>query len=256
MAKRKLSVYVLTYNNEDTIERCLKSVLWVDEIVVVDHFSRDQTPEICRRYATKFFQKQWTNYRDEYNFAASLTSNEWLMFLDSDEEVPLELAREIQEELGKEDHYVGYKVPRMTFYLGRWIRHGGWYPDYKLRIYRRDRGKWQGETFDPKVVVDGPVKKLKNPCLHYSFRDLEDHLERMNLYSGLFARTKRKRGPLIVNLLVRPMFRFLRNYLLKGGFLDGIPGLIAATMSSYYVFLKYAKTWELQNVKPPNREQQ
>ncbi len=250
MGDRKISVYILTYNNEDTIEKCIRSVLWADEIVILDHFSSDRTVEICRCYTNRIFQKEWTNYRDEYNYAIDLTTNKWVMFLDSDEEVTPELADEIREELSQGGRWAGYLVPRMTYYLGRWIRHGGWYPDYKLRIFDKTRGRWEGKAFDPRVRVEGAVKKLRNPCLHYSFRNLDHHLSKMAKYTELFAEEAIKRGRKfrIWDLLLRPPSRFLRNYLLKGGFLDGIPGLVAASMASYYVFLKYAKMWEKTNV--------
>lgn len=250
MEDRGLSVYILTYNNEDTIERCLKSVQWADELVVLDHYSTDRTPEICRRYTDRFFQKEWTNYRDEYNHAVDLTSHRWVMFLDSDEEMSPELAEEIREALRSDGgRWAGYLVPRMTYYLGRWIRHGGWYPDYKLRIHDRTRGRWEGRPLDPKVRVQGAVRKLKNVVLHYSFRDLTDHMERMNRYSGLFAEGLLQEGrPFrLWKLVLHPPFRFLRNYFFKRGFMDGTPGLISAVSSAYYVFLKYAKLWELEH---------
>ncbi|RLA86420.1 MAG: glycosyltransferase family 2 protein [Deltaproteobacteria bacterium] len=250
MEDKKISVYILTYNNEDTIEKCIKSALWADEIVILDHFSSDRTIEICRRYTDRIFQKEWTNYRDEYNYAIELTTNKWVMFLDSDEEVTPELADEIRRELAREEEWAGYLVPRMTHYLGRWIKHGGWYPDYKLRIFDKTRGRWEGKAFDPRVRVEGAVKKLRNPCLHYSFRNLDHHLSKMAVYTELFAEEAIKRGKKfgIWDLLLRPPLRFLRNYLLRGGFLDGIPGLVAASMASYYVFLKYAKIWEKTNI--------
>ncbi len=246
--KVKISVYILTYNNEDTIERALKSALWAEEIIVVDHFSNDRTPEICKKYTHKFFQKEWTTYREEYNYAISLTTNKWVMFLDSDEEITPELAEEIREELSKnEGKWAGYLVPRMTFYLGKWIKHGGWYPDYKLRIFDKTLGKWAGRSFDPYPEVQGRVKKLKNPCLHYSFKNLNHHIDKINQYSTLFAKTalyEKQRKFKLIHLLLRPTFRFLRNYFLKLGFLDGMPGFISAVMASYYVFIKYAKMWE------------
>jgi len=249
MADSKVSIYILTYNNEDTIEKALKSCLWADEIVVLDHFSSDKTPEICQKYAVRFYQKEWSNFRDEYNYAISLTTNTWVMFLDSDEEVSLDLAREIREELEQNrGQWVGYLIPRMTYYLGRWIKHGGWYPDYKIRLFNKNFGRWEGKEFDPYVRVHGRVKKLKKVCYHYSFKDLTHHAAKLNTYSTLFAKsTMNKKRIGLSHLLFRPLFRFLRNYFLKRGFLDGIPGLIAAMMSAYYVFLKYAKIWEFEH---------
>lgn len=249
MERNKVSIYILTYNNEDTIARAIESSLWADEVIVLDHFSTDATCDICYKYPVRLHQKEWSNFRDEYNYAVSLTTNDWVMFLDSDEEISPELAKEIREELKlNKGQWVGYLIPRMTYYLGRWIKHGGWYPDYKIRLFNKHYGKWAGKEFDPYVIVTGPIKKLKNPCYHYSFKDLTHHAMKLNSYSSLFANAIKKKERIgLCHIVFRPIFRFIRNYFLKMGFLDGFPGLIAATMSSYYVFLKYAKVWETQN---------
>jgi glycosyltransferase involved in cell wall biosynthesis len=245
----KISVYILTFNNERTIERCLKSVRWTNEIVVVDHYSTDRTPEICHRYTERFYQKEWTNYRDEYNYAISLTAHKWVMFLDSDEEISEELANEIKEELTDSGgQWVGYLAPRMTYYLGRWIRHGEWYPDYKIRLYDRAKGRWTGRALHPKVEVEGVVKRLRNPCLHYNYKDISDQIKTIDRYSEMAAQVLREEGEMFnfTKLLLHPPFRFLRDYFLKRGFLDGLPGFIIAASTMYYVFIKYAKLWELQ----------
>ena len=244
----KISVYVLTYNNERTIERCLKSVRWADEIIVVDHYSTDRTPEICRRYTGHFYQKEWTNYRDEYNYAVTLASHDWVMFLDSDEEISKELAQEIREELVSNDGWAGYGTPRMTYYLGRWIRHGEWYPDYKIRLYDRTKGKWEGRALHPRIEVDGAVKRLIHDCLHYNYRDISDQIQTIDRYSEMAAQVldeEHERSGLL-KMLLHPPFRFFRDYFLRRGFLDGLPGFIIAISTMYYVFIKYAKLWERQ----------
>lgn len=251
---KKLSIYILTYNNEETIERALASAKWADEIVVVDHFSVDATVDICKKYTDRIYQKEWTNHRDEYNYAISLTTYDWVMFLDSDEEISRELAEEIRRELADNDgRWAGYLVPRLNFYMGKWIKHGGWYPEYKLRIFNKKLGRWAGKSFDPYVVLAGKAKKLRYPCFHYSFKNLSHHAQKLNLYSSLFAQAKLEQDPFykanFIHLFLRPLFRFFRNYILKAGFLDGMPGLVACVMASYYVFLKYAKIWEIQHQK-------
>jgi len=245
----KSSVYILTFNNERTIERCLKSVRWADEVVVVDHYSTDRTPEICRRYTEHFYQKEWTNYRDEYNDAVTLASHDWVMFLDSDEEISEELVQEIQEELAHNDgRWAGYGTPRMTYYLGRWIRHGEWYPDYKIRFYDRTKGKWGGRTLHPRIEVAGAVKRLKHACLHYNYRDISDQIQTIDRYSEMAAQVLNEEHERsgFLKMLLHPPFRFLRDYFFRRGFLDGLPGFIIAVSTMYYVFIKYAKVWELQ----------
>jgi glycosyltransferase involved in cell wall biosynthesis len=245
----KISVYVLTYNNERTIERCLKSVRWADEVVVVDHNSADRTPEICRRYTEHFYQKEWTNYRDEYNYAVTLARHDWVMFLDSDEEISKELAQEIQGELRYNDgRWAGYDTPRMTYYLGRWIRHGEWYPDYKIRLYDRTKGRWEGRALHPRIQVNGAVKRLTSDCLHYNYRDISDQIQTIDRYSEMAAQVldEEQASAGFLKMLLHPPFRFFRDYFLRRGFLDGLPGFIIAVSTMYYVFIKYAKLWERQ----------
>ncbi len=248
MEGNKVSVYIITYNNERTIERCLRSVTWADEIVVVDSYSTDRTLEICRRYTDKIYQRRWTNYREQYQFAADKTTNRWIMFVDADEEVSPELAREIQEEIAKNDgRWAGYIAHRRTYYLGRWIKHGGWYPDYEIRLYDRSRGKWEG-GLHAKVKVDGEVKVLKNFYFHYTYKDISDQLRTIDRYSEVAASDMWKEGKRfsLFDLLLRPPFRFFRDFILKRGFLDGFPGLIIAVLTMFYVFIKYAKLWEIE----------
>ncbi|MBP1698838.1 MAG: waaE, partial [Deltaproteobacteria bacterium] len=145
MEKIPVSVYVLTTNNRRTIERCLKSLSWAQELVVIDSFSQDGTYEICKQYTDKTFQREWTGHRDQYQYAADLTTQDWIMFVDADEEIPPALAEEIRMELnGKGKNLDGYFAYRRTYYLGRWIRYGGWYPDGEIRLYRREKGRWEG----------------------------------------------------------------------------------------------------------------
>jgi len=245
----KISIYVLTFNNERTIERCLNSLQWADELVIVDSYSTDATLEICRRYTDRVYQRKWTNHQDQYQYAADLTTNHWVMFVDADEEVPPELAREIREALETNDRrWNGYIVHRRTFYLGRWIKYGGWYPDYEIRVYDRSKGMWGG-GLHAKVKVNGKVKTLQNYYLHYTYRDISDQIQTIDKYSKIAAEDMYRQGSRfrLGNLLLNPPFRFIKEYIFKRGFLDGIPGLIIIVSTIFYVFIKYAKLWELQN---------
>jgi len=243
-----ISVYVLTYNNRRTIERCLQSLTWADELVVVDSLSTDGTLEICKRYTEKVYQRPWSSHRDQYQYAADLTTHEWIMFVDADEEVPLELVQEIRNELdGKNSPFDGYLIYRRTYYLGRWIRYGGWYPDGEIRLYRRDKGRWEG-GLHAKVTVDGRVGVLKNQYLHYTYRDISDQIQTIDRYSKISAEDMAQSGEKfsLFKLLFHPPFRFVKEYLFKLGFLDGLPGLIIVVSTMFYVFIKYAKLWELK----------
>ena len=247
----KISVYMITRNNERTVEKALASVTWADEIVVVDSFSTDKTPEICRRVTDRMIQRPWPGFREQYQHAADLTTHPWIIFIDADEEVSQELAEEIQrvvKEGGK--GFDGFIIYRRTYYLGRWIRHGAWYPDYEIRLYHREKGRWEG-GLHAKIVVDGNVGSLQHEVLHTTYRDISDQIQTIDLYSRIEAEDMFKAGERfsLFKLLFRPPFRWIKEYLFKQGFRDGVPGLVIIVATMFYVFIKHAKLWELTHVK-------
>ncbi len=251
LEKVPVSIYVLTSNNRRTIERCLKSLQWAQELVVVDSFSADGTYELCQQYTDKVYRQEWKGHRDQYQYAASLTTKDWIMFVDADEEIPPELAEEIRMELsGMPMAFDGFFVYRRTHYLGRWIRYGGWYPDGEIRLYRRDKGLWEG-GLHAKVVVKGNVGTLKNQYLHYTYQDISDQIRTIDKYSQIAAADMVQKGKKfsLFRLLFHPPFRFIKEYLFKSGFRDGLPGLIIVVSTTYYVFIKYAKHWELERTR-------
>lgn len=247
--KLPISVYVLTYNNLRTIERCLKSLGWAEELVIVDSFSTDGTFEVCQQYTDKAIRVAWKGHRDQYQCAADLTTGGWIMFVDADEEIPPELVEEIgqkfREGIGDVD---GFFVYRRTYYLGQWIRYGGWYPDGEIRLYRRDKGRWEG-GLHAKVEVDGKVVPLKSQYLHYTYRDISDQIRTIDRYSQIAAEDMAGRGEKfsVFKLFFHPPLRFIKEYLLKFGFRDGLPGIIVIVSTMFYVFMKYAKLWEIKN---------
>jgi glycosyltransferase involved in cell wall biosynthesis len=246
--KIPVSVYVLTSNNRRTIERCLRSLSWAEELIIVDSYSTDGTYEISKQYTEKVFQRKWTGHRDQYQYAADLTTKDWLMFVDADEEVSPELAEEIRMELARGARGLdGFIVYRSTYYLGRWIRYGGWYPDYEIRLYRRNKGRWEG-GLHAKVMVDGKVGVLENQYLHYTYRGISDQIQTIDQYSRIAAEDLLRNGEEFsaFKLLFHPPLRFIKEYLFKAGFRDGLPGLIIIVSTMFYVFIKYAKLWELK----------
>jgi glycosyltransferase involved in cell wall biosynthesis len=239
---------MITKNNERTVEKALESVKWADEIVVVDSFSTDKTLEICRKFTDKVFQREWPGHRDQYQHAADLTTNQWIMFVDSDEEISYELAREIRDELNSsEERYDGYIANRCTYYLGKWIMHGGWHPDCEVRIHKRDKGEWKNGVH-ARIVVHGRTKYLKNPYRHYTYKDISDQIQTIDKYSEISAHDMKNDGKSFsfLKLLFNPPFRFIKEYIFKRGFMDGLAGLIIAVSTMFYVFIKYAKLWELE----------
>ncbi len=248
----KVSVTIITLNEAEHIAAAIDSAAWADEIVVVDSGSRDNTAEIARARGARVIERAWTGYVDQKNHAASLASNDWIFSLDADERITPALASEIQAllETGPTRH--GYRAPRVAFHLGRWVRTTDFYPDFQTRLYDRRAARWRGKYVHESVSVDGPVGRLEHEIEHYSFRDLEDQLNRINHYTTLAARQMYEAGRRTnaLELVVHPPAAFLRNYVLRRGILDGTAGLTISVINSYAVFLKFAKLRELQRCSP------
>lgn len=239
---------VITLNEARHIGDCLASLAWADERVVVDSGSTDGTVEIARAAGARVVVRDWPGYAAQKDYAASLASHDWILSVDADERVTPALADEITRTLAAPGDHAGFRVPRMTFHLGRWIRTTDWYPDYQLRVYDRRRARWKVRRVHESVQADGPVGALTSPLQHYAYRDVAHHLDTMQRYTTLAAEQMfedgRRAG--VAALLFHPPAAFLRNYILKRGILDGAPGLIISAMNAHYVFLKFAKLWALR----------
>ena len=242
----KVTVTVITRNEAANIDAALASVAWADEIVVVDAESTDDTAAIARRRPARVEVRPWPGYSAQKNYAASLASHDWILSLDADERVSPELASEIQALLRSEPAHRGYRVPRLSHYLGRWIRGTDWYPDYQLRLYDRRAGQWNGRPVHESVALNGEPGRLSNDLQHFPYRDISHHLQTIDRYTTLAADQMRAEGrtPSIAGILLHPWFAFLRNYILRGGFRNGSAGVVVSILNSYYVFLKLAKAWE------------
>jgi glycosyltransferase involved in cell wall biosynthesis len=245
----KLSVTIITLNEADHIGAAIDSAAWADEVIVVDSGSTDATADIARAKGVRVDHRDWSGWIDQKNYAASLASHDWIFSLDADERITSALAEEVRALLQNEPPYRGYRVPRATFHLGRWIRTTDFYPDFQTRLYDRRAARWRGKYVHESVGVDGPVGQLRHELEHYSYRDLRDHLDRINAYTTLAARQMHETGrrASLIDLLVHPPAAFLRNYLLRRGFLDGGAGLTLSMVNAYSVFLKFAKLWEIQH---------
>lgn len=253
-----VSAYLITFNNERTLETALRSLHWVDEIVVVDSFSTDRTLEIARRYTARIEQRSWPGFRDQYQYASEQCTHDWALFVDADEEISPALATAMQAAVRgsaaqpEAEQVVGYHAERRTYYLGRWHLHGGWVPDHEIRLYRRSRGRWEG-GLHAKIEVQGREACLDGFYYHYTYANIADQLGTIGRYSDaavqdmLAARTRFS----LLRLLGNPLGRFLRDYVLKGGFREGVPGLIVAVSTMFYIFIKYAKLWEAGQTYPP-----
>ena len=255
MARVPVTVTIITLNESRHIAAAIASAAWADEILVVDSGSTDDTVSIATAKGVRVMSRTWPGYVDQKNYAASVASHDWIFSLDADERVTPSLAAEVRTIVDGNSTERAFRVPRVTFHLGRWVRTTDFYPDYQTRLYDRRAARWQGKYVHESVAADGPVGQLKNELQHYSYRDLSDHLDRINQYSTLAARQMHESGRRAtpIDLLLHPPAAFLRNYLVRGGFADGMAGLTISLVNAYSVLLKFAKLWELQHTpnSPP-----
>jgi glycosyltransferase involved in cell wall biosynthesis len=239
----RISATIVTLNEERNIARAIRSLSCADEIVVVDSGSTDRTREIALELGARVVQEPWRGYAAQKNFAARCATYEWILSLDADEEVSRELGDEIVALKAGTQNADGYDMPRLAQYLGRWIRHSGWYPDRKVRLYHRERGVWTGDYVHESVRITGAAGHLNGDLLHYTCRSLSEHLRTLDRYTSLAAQevmAKKARVP-GWRLAIDPPWTFVRTYLVQLGFLDGLQGFVIAWMAALYTFLKYAK---------------
>ncbi len=238
-----LSVITITLNEERNIEACLESVRWADEIIVLDSGSNDRTVELARRYTEKVERVAWKGYGATKNMALERATGEWVLWLDADERVTPELAEEIRTLLAGAPSDAGFAIARRAFFLGRWIKHCGWYPARVVRLFRRASARFSEQRVHEGLVIQGPIGQTRHDLLHYTDPDLHHYFEKFNTYTSLAAEDLRAAGrtATILDLLVRPPFMFFKMYILKLGVLDGVEGFILCVLSSAYVFTKYAK---------------
>ncbi|MBI5888724.1 MAG: glycosyltransferase family 2 protein [Deltaproteobacteria bacterium] len=243
----KVSVTIITLNEEANIRRCLESVRWADEIIVSDSGSVDKTVSICREYGARVYEDAWRGYGKQKNLCAGRAKNEWILNVDADEQITPELKDELQRAV-EDGAKAGCYVARKNYFGARWIRHCGWYPDYNLRLYRKDKGSFNEARVHEAVTVDGLTSRLKNPLVHRTYRDITDYFTRMQRYSTLAAEELKDKGKRagVADILLRPPLTFLKMYILKLGFLDGAMGLTLSMLYACYTLAKYAKLREMQ----------
>ncbi len=242
----RLSVVIIGWNEEERLRACLESAAWADEIVVIDAESTDKTVQVAREFTDKIWVRPWAGFAAQKNFAIEQATGEWVLSLDADERVTTELRERIGRIVRANGPADGYSIPRKNVFWGAWVRRGGLYPDYQLRLFRRDAGHFADSAVHESLVVEGHVEALDEPMLHHSYRGLEDFVTRSNRYSTLAAQEIVSRGGRagLADLALRPLGRFLSMYILKFGFLDGWRGFVLAVLYANYVFLRMAKAWE------------
>ena len=244
-----LSIVTITLNEGRNITPCLESVRWADELIVVDSGSTDTTVDLAKQVTPHVYIHPWEGYGAARNFAIAKATGDWIFWLDADERVTPELAAEIRDVLASNNETpVGYCVSRRAYFLGRWIRHSGWYPSRVTRMFRRGHAKFNETLVHEQLLIDGPVDQFRNDLIHYTDPDLDHYFSKFNRYTSLAAQDMEAagRGFSAFDLFVRPPFLFVKMYIFRQGFRDGLHGLILAVLSSFYVFTKYAKLWEMK----------
>ena len=247
----RLSVVILTYNNEGLIEECLESARWADEIVVVDSLSQDRTLDICKKHTDKIEQRPWPGYSKQWNYAIDQASGDWIFILASDERITPELRKEIQKVLeGIEGHFQGYYTTRKSYFLNHWIRGAGWYPDHSIRLIRKRSGRFDDKAVHERLQLDGEAGYLKGDIIHFSYEDLGQYMRRLNRYTDLEVKDMVNEelsiscNKAVMRAALRPIKVFSKKYFKQRGFRDGMHGFLLCALSSLYVFMVWAKYWE------------
>ncbi len=248
----KISLVIIALNEEAGIARCIDSAKWVDEVIVVDSGSTDQTREIATAHGARVVVEKWRGFHQQKVFATQLAKNDWILSLDADEALSPELSQTLEKLCHEAFDFDGIEFSRKSFNLGRWISHGGWYPDWQLRFFNRTRAMWQATSVHERVEAKNKIR-LDQPILHWPFQDLTEQVATNNRYSSLGAINLQDRGEnfSLLKLVFKPISKFLETYLIKMGFRDGLAGFIISIGAAYSIFLKYAKLWEKQKLQTP-----
>lgn len=244
--KADIGVAVIAKNEADRIGKLLSSLSFATDIVVVDSGSVDGTQSLCSQMGARVIHREWSGFAEQKQFAMEQVGSEWVLNLDADEEITEALQREMVMAVeNSSSDVLGFSMPRLSRYLNRWIRHGGWYPDRKVRLAKKGAGRWMGDYLHEQLVVNGNVKSLSQPILHHVYRNISDQVITINRFSSISAKgIDSAGGGYVVLGLIHAVVKFAECYLLKLGFLDGVAGLVIASNSSWYVFLRHAKAWE------------
>ncbi|MFA5405164.1 MAG: glycosyltransferase family 2 protein [Ignavibacteria bacterium] len=249
-----LAVTIICKNEEDNIRGCLESVKWVEEIILVDSFSNDKTIEIAKEYTDNIFQEEWKGYAKQREFALSKVSKKWVFPLDADERCSPELKDEILSVIKSDKDISGYRIPRKNYFLGKWIKHCGWYPGYQTRLFLKEKAVVADRLVHEGYEIKGGIGFLKSDILHYTVTSISDYMRKVNHYSSLQAIEKSKKKRIkLYDILLRPTAAFIQSYFLKKGFLDGIYGLMVTNFDIITNMLTYMKAWEMQNKTTKNK---
>jgi len=240
--KKKVSVVIVTKNEESNISECIKSVFWADEIIVVDSGSKDRTCDISRKLGADVIERDWIGYADQKNFAINQTKNNWVLSLDADEIISEELRKILYSILEKDSIYKGYKFPRKNIFFGKWMRYGDLWPDYQIRLFDKGKSFFNDRYVHESVQVNGEICQLNEPIIHHSYENVSEFFQRQKDYALLSAKESLKKEISLnrTDIFFRPFWRFFRSYIIKSGWKDGIEGFIVSAGLAWYVFMRFA----------------
>lgn len=252
-AKVPVTACIITFNEAHQIQDCLDTLSFCQDIVVIDSHSNDETAAIAKRVTEKVITRDWPGHIDQKNFAINQSETDWVLCIDADERVTPELRASILQVFESDSKHDGYELSRRTFYLGQFIDHGGFYPDRKMRLFRRSKGSWGGTNPHDHVFLENGCSKgiLNGDLHHHSYKNIADHLKTIDYFTTIAAKEKLAKGKstVLLSLFFGPPWKFFKMFVLQRGFLDGLAGLIVAFLGAFYVMLKYAKLWELIHVE-------
>jgi len=252
--KNKISVIVIAFNEENNLNECLESVKWADEIIVVDSFSTDKTVDIAKSYSAKIFQKKWEGFAIQRKYSLEAASSEWIFSIDADERVTSELKESIQRIVKNDNTINGYKVARRNYFLGKWIKSAFWYPDYQLRLFRKEKAKIEEVLVHEGFEVEGNTEIVDGDLIHYSYRSLDEAYKKINHYSTLAAKQKQNKKVSAMDLILHPLAAFITDYFSRKAYKDGVHGLLVAVMHAMTNLMTYTKIWELQNMNKNSKQ--
>jgi len=253
---KKISGLIICKDEENNIEDCIRSILWCDEIIVIDSFSNDRTPEIVKKYTESFIQNEWKGFSEQRKFALGKVSHEFVFSLDADERCSVELEEEISSILRSDNVADGYLIPRKSYFLNKWIKHCGWYPDLQLRFFRREKVSVSDRLVHEGYKVSGETKKLKENIIHFTVNSISDYIKKIDHYSGLSAREKSDKKKIsMIYLLYKPFLEFIKKFIFQLGFLDGIYGLMVSYFHMMTKLQTYMKMKEIQDKANKNNNE-
>lgn len=249
MDRQKITALVITFNEEKNISDCLNSLKWVDELIVIDSFSSDNTVNLAGEYTDKVIQRKWEGFSSQRKFSLDQAANEWILILDADERITDELKNSILKIVETDSIFSGFKIARRNYFLGKWIKNAFWYPDYQMRFFKKSKARMEDKLIHEGFEIEGETGIIDGDIIHYSYQSLDDAISKINKYSSLTAEQKADRKVGTLDIILRPASAFVTDFFSRKGYKDGFYGFLVSWMNSMTTLMTYSKIWERQKRK-------